>query len=286
MVGCGSPKLTGFFGGANAWYDTLLGKTAGGMNTATNTAVVNDAVTAATEVVVPVADAVTAASEWCGSGRGDRCYRGGGSGSGRSDAATEVVVPVADAVTAATEVVVPVADAVTAATEVVVPVVDAVTAATEVVAPVVDAVTAATEVVTPVVDAVTAATGAVADAVASAGTVLINWDILGLFKMLFVSGKSVLESTIADYAFKLDIPIINWFINNYILPYDGMQMVMQTFVVAAEILIGLALIAGLFTTPASALSLVLLFMFVSTTGLYLSSFLDDFRGNCPALGCR
>ena len=185
-----SPKLTGFFGGANAWYDTLLGKTAGGMNTATNTAVVNDAVTAATEVVAPVVDAVTAA----------------------------------------------------------------------------------TEVVTPVVDAVTAATGAVADAVASAGTVLINWDILGLFKMLFVSGKSVLESTIADYAFKLDIPIINWFINNYILPYDGMQMVMQTFVVAAEILIGLALIAGLFTTPASALSLVLLFMFVSTTGLYLSTF--------------
>ncbi len=227
-----SPKLTGFFGGANAWYDTLLGKTAGGMNTATNTAVVNDAVTAATEVVAPVVDAVTAA--------------------------TEVVAPVADAVTAATEVVGPVADAVTAATEVV--------------APVVDAVTAATEVVTPVVDAVTAATGAVADAVASAGTVLINWDILGLFKMLFVSGKSVLESTIADYAFKLDIPIINWFINNYILPYDGMQMVMQTFVVAAEILIGLALIAGLFTTPASALSLVLLFMFVSTTGLYLSTF--------------
>lgn len=39
----------------------------------------------------------------------------------------------------------------------------------------------------------------------------------------------------------------------------------------AEILIGLALIGGLFTFPAAALSLILQVMFLCTTGLYLST---------------
>ena len=173
----GSPKLKGFFGGANAWFDSLLGNTSDGLNSATNAA-----------------------------------------------------------------------------------------------ASVSDAVTAATGAATSVSDAVTAATGAVPDAVASAGTVIMNWDIFGFFKMIFVSGKSLAESTIADYAFKLDIPVMNWFINTCIMPYDWVQIAMQAFIVAAEILIGLALIGGLFTTASSALSIVLMFMFVTTTGLYLSSF--------------
>lgn len=200
-----SPKLTSFFGGANAWYDSLLGNKADGL-------------TKATGVVSPVTDVVAAA--------------------------TEVFSPVADVVTAATGVASPVADAVTAATG----------------------------AATPVVDAVTAATAAVSESVAAAGTVVMNWDILGLCKMIFVSGKSLLESTIADYAFKLDIPLLNWIINNWILPYDWVQVAMQIFIVAAEVMIGLALIAGLFTTPASGMSLILMFMFVTTTGLYLSSF--------------
>src|SRR5690606_3919800 len=112
------------------------------------------------------------------------------------------------------------ADAVTAASGMAAPVADALTAATEAVAPVADAVAAATGVAAPVADAVAAATGALPEAMASAGTVLLNWDIFGVIKMLFVSGKPVLESTIADYAFKLDIPLLNWFINNYVLPYD------------------------------------------------------------------
>ncbi len=172
-----SPKLKGFFGGANAWFDSLLGNASDGLNSATNAA-----------------------------------------------------------------------------------------------ASVSDAVTAATGAATSVSDAVTAATGAAPDAVASAGTVIMNWDILGIFKMIFVSGKSLAESTIADYAFKLDIPIMNWFINTCIMPYDWVQVAMQIFIVAAEILIGLALIGGLFTTMSSALSIVLMFMFVTTTGLYLSNF--------------
>lgn len=129
-----------------------------------------------------------------------------------------------------------------------------------------DAVTSASGAIA---DAVTSATGAVADAV---GKVIINWDILGLFKILFVSGKDLAHSTISDYAFKLDIPLLNRFIDSVVLSSDGMQLFMQGFIVIAEILIGLALIGGLLTTPAAAFSLILQFMFVCTTGLYLSTF--------------
>lgn len=184
----GAPKLKGFFGGANAWFDSLLGNTTDGLNSATATA----------------ADAATAAT-------------------GVASAAT-------------------------------------------------DAVTAATGAVTSAADAVTAATGAASEAAASVGTVIINWDIFGFFKLIFVSGKSLAESTIADYAFKVDIPLLNWFINTFIMPYDWIQVAMQALIVSAEILIGLALIGGLFTTPSSALSLVLMAMFITTTGMYLSNF--------------
>lgn len=182
-----SPKLNGFFGGANAWFDSLLGKASDGINSATNAA---DAVTAATGAATSVADAVTSA----------------------------------------------------------------------------------TGAATSAADAVTAATGAVSEAAASVGTVIMNWDIFGFFKLIFVSGKSLAESNLADYAFKVDIPVMNWFINTFIMPYDWVQVAMQAFIVSAEILIGLALIGGLFTTPSSALSLVLMSMFITTTGMYLSNF--------------
>lgn len=188
-----TPKLTGFFGGANGWYNSIL-------NITTNTNGGADAVAAATGAV--------------------------------ADAA---------------------------------PVVDAVTAATGAVAE-----------AAPVVDAVTAATGAVADAAgtvaASIGEVLINFDFLGLFKVIFVSGKELAHSTISDFAFKLDVPFMNWFVDTLILPYENVQIAMQIFIVVAEILVGLALLGGLFTTPASSFSLILQFMFVCTTGLYLGTF--------------
>ncbi len=135
-----------------------------------------------------------------------------------------------------------------------------------------DSINSATNAAATVSDAVTAATGAVSEAVVSTGTVIVNWDIFGIFKLIFVSGKSLAESTIADYAFKMDIPMMNWFINTFIMPYDWVQVMMQAFIVIAEILIGLALIGGLFTTPSSALSLVLMSMFITTTGMYLSNF--------------
>jgi NADH dehydrogenase len=120
---------------------------------------------------------------------------------------------------------------------------------------------------------VTAATGAGGGAVAEAiGTSIINFDFLGLFEVIFVSGKAIVESTISDFAFKLNVPLMNWFVDSFIMPSDSMQLFMQGFIVIAEILIGLALIGGLFTSLASLVSIVLQFMFVCTTGLYLNTF--------------
>jgi len=119
---------------------------------------------------------------------------------------------------------------------------------------------------------VSGATETVEQAGSTAGEVLINFNFIGLFKIIFVSGRDLAESTLEDFAFKLDIPVLNWFINTLVVPYDGVQLAMQIFIVISEILIGLSLIGGLFTTPSSAFSVVLLSMFICTTGLYLSSF--------------
>ncbi len=124
-------------------------------------------------------------------------------------------------------------------------------------------------------DAVSSATGAAAgggEAAAAVGHVVFNFNFLGLFKAIFVSGKPLAESTISDYAFKLDIPLMNWFVNNVILANPGLALAMQIFIVVAEILIGLSMMGGLLTTFSSFVSLILLFMFSATTGLFLSSF--------------
>lgn len=128
------------------------------------------------------------------------------------------------------------------------------------------------------------ASGGADGAVQAAGQVLMNFNILGLVKVVFVSGKQLAESTISDLAFKLDIPLMNWFVNHLILPYNGMQMFMQIFIVVVEILIGLALMGGLLTGPAAAVSLVLQFMFVCTTGLYLNTFWMIFAGIAMLIG--
>src|SRR5690606_29233776 len=116
---------------------------------------------------------------------------------------------------------------------------DAVTAATGAATSVADVVTSATGAATSAADAVTAATGAASEAAASVGTVIMNWDIFGFLNFIFVSGKSLAESNLADYAFKVDILVMNWFINTFIMPYDWVQVAMQAFIVSAEILIGL-----------------------------------------------
>ncbi|HML36580.1 MAG TPA: FAD-dependent oxidoreductase [Bacillota bacterium] len=153
----------------------------------------------------------------------------------------------------------------------------------------------ATQAVKAVADAVSSATdaagGAAAEGAAQAGqaaahvgTVIFNWDFLGLFQAIFVSGKALAESTISDFAFKLNVPLINVFVDKLILPHEGMQIFMQVVIVLAEILIGLALMGGLFTFPAAGVSLILQFMFVTTTGLYLGTFWMIFAGIAVLIG--
>ena len=132
-------------------------------------------------------------------------------------------------------------------------------------------------------DAASTATPA-AEAASSVGKAIIDFDFLGLFRILFVSGKDPADAALGDYAFKLDVPLVNRMINDLILPSEGFTMFMQIVIVLAEILIGLALIGGLFTTLSSAASLVLQAMFVTTTGLYLSTFWMIFAGIAVLVG--
>jgi NADH dehydrogenase len=195
------PKLTGFFGGADSWYNSILASASAGASNA---------------------------------------------------AATPAATAAADAVSAATT-----------------------------------ATAAATPAATAAADVVSGATGAaevVEGAVQAIGHVLINFDFLGLVKVIFVSGKDLAHSTLSDYAFRLDVPFMNWFLDKFILPHDGVQLAMQIFIVVAEILIGLALMGGLFTSPAAAFSLILQFMFVCTTGLYLGTFWMIFAAVAVLIG--
>jgi NADH dehydrogenase len=121
-------------------------------------------------------------------------------------------------------------------------------------------------------DAATSATGGLADTGAAAGKVVFDIDILGLLRAVFVCGKPPADAAFADYAFKLDIPLVSWFVNAVILSSDAMQLVMQVVIVLLEMLIGLSLLGGLFSTVSSLVSLILLLMFTSTTGLYLTNF--------------
>ena len=121
-------------------------------------------------------------------------------------------------------------------------------------------------------DAVSGATGGLSDTGPAVGRLLFNIDFLGLFRAIFVTGKPPASSTLADYAFKLDIPLMNWFLNAVVLSSDAMQIFMQAVIVVLEILIGLSLLGGLFSTLTALASLVLLFLFTSTTGLYLTNF--------------
>lgn len=133
-----------------------------------------------------------------------------------------------------------------------------------------DAITAATGA-----DAVTAAT-AVASSVSSAGSVLINMNFLGLMKIILVKS--------GDFALKLQFGFVDYFINSLIIPSEGVQMAFQYVIVVSEILIGLALIAGLFTTLSSAYSLLLQAMFLTSTGLYMSSWWMIPAGVCLIFG--
>lgn len=133
---------------------------------------------------------------------------------------------------------------------------------------------------------------AAVDAVASAtstgvsqGVAMFSYHLFGFMDATLVTAaSSPAASTLGDYAFRLNVLPIDWFVNKVVLASDGFQMFMQIAIVVLEILIGLALIGGCFTTLASGGSLVLQFMFVTTTGLYLNNLWMIFAGIAVLIG--
>ena len=125
----------------------------------------------------------------------------------------------------------------------------------------------------------TGGTDAVAGATApaqSAGSVLINWNILGIFQVILINAN--------DIAIQIRFGLMDWFTNSVILSSDGTQMFFQGLIVVSELLIGLALAAGLLTTLSSGYSLILQIMFVMTTGLYLGTWWMVFAAIAVIIG--
>lgn len=145
------------------------------------------------------------------------------------------------------------------------------------------ATTAAAAGAADAVSSATGAAGAVGEAVSN-GVAVFSYHILGMIDATLVSSVGLSKATLSDYAFKLDFAPMNWFVNNVILPNGGLQLFMQRGIVIAEILIGLALMGGLFNFLSSAASLVLQVMFVCTTGLYLNTFWMIFAGVAVLIG--
>ena len=68
-----------------------------------------------------------------------------------------------------------------------------------------------------------------------------------------------------------DFNLVPWFLNNVVLANDGVAMFFQILVVVLEILVGLMLLGGALTFIGSLISLGLVIMFMSSTGLYEKS---------------
>lgn len=81
------------------------------------------------------------------------------------------------------------------------------------------------------------------------------------------SATAVVQS-FGDTFFKIDFPLITWFVKQFTLTDNNSQMFFQWFIIISEILVGAAIIAGCFTFIFTAFSLFLNFNFMCTTGIY------------------
>lgn len=116
-------------------------------------------------------------------------------------------------------------------------------------------------------DAAAGATGSASSALET----IINWDIFGWFRVLLITSSDWVGMKLDTLALKINIPFMNEIFENSIYTNDNLMITMQIVMVLLEVLIGLALLGGLFTTPACVGTLVLSVMFMTTTGLYFTS---------------
>lgn len=118
-------------------------------------------------------------------------------------------------------------------------------------------------------DAVTAATGLVE------GDVVFKLD-WGWLNVIIVNAGEI--------AMKVEFFLMNWMKDNVLLSSADSMLAFQWFVVIAQILVGLGLIAGAFNFLSAGMSIVLLSSFFMTTGLFMNSQWWMFFASIAVLG--
>lgn len=124
--------------------------------------------------------------------------------------------------------------------------------------------------------AVAAATPGAAEGGAAVIEQLINidWGWLGVF----------LDKAGSTMTFRIKFFLVDWIVNGWVLATEGWAMFFQIFIVIVEIIVGLAIFSGTFTFAASIVSLGLIAMFVTTTGMYDTTWWMLFAGIALAAG--
>ena len=109
-----------------------------------------------------------------------------------------------------------------------------------------------------------------------ANPVLLNMNFLGFINVILLY--------VGELVAKVQIWFIDAMLFDFVLASDSMQMTFQFVITISEILIGLALMGGLFTFLAAAYSLALQLMFLTSTGLYMSSWWMAFAAVAVLIG--
>lgn len=127
----------------------------------------------------------------------------------------------------------------------------------------------------------TGAEGGVVDAVKNYADIL-NVNILGLLHGTLVKESLVGTLTQAVQGeprliFKVllfhygDFDLVHWLLQNIVIATDGLAMFFQVLVVIFEVLVGLMFLGGMFTFLGSVISFALMVMFITSTGIYDST---------------
>ena len=127
-----------------------------------------------------------------------------------------------------------------------------------------------------VAEAVTGATGAVDGAAVVEKLMNIDLGFIGFF--LERAGED------APLVFRMKFFLVDWIINGWVLATDGWAMFFQVLIVILELLIGLAIFSGTLTFLSSVVSLGLLAMFITSTGVYSTEWWMLFAGIAIAAG--
>jgi NADH dehydrogenase len=88
----------------------------------------------------------------------------------------------------------------------------------------------------------------------------------------------------APIVFRMNFFLVDWILNGWVLSTEGWSMFFQVLVVILELLVGLAIFSGTFTFLAAVVSLGLMAMFITTTGIYDYTWWMLFAGIAMAAG--